>query len=659
MILAAVLVAVAVLGSSALAAALAMRRDLTALRLGTIGAVIACALGGAAGLVALLSGRVEALRTSFATPLGPLHAGIDRLSAFFLVCVFLVSGLSAVYGAGYLRAFVGRRRLAPAVAFFNLLVAAMAVVVLARDVVLFLVGWELMALASFFLVTYESDRPEVRRAGVTYLVASQAGVACVFVLFLILGRSSGSFEFASFTQAAAPVGALQAAAFLLAVVGFGSKAGFWPMHVWLPDAHPAAPSHVSAVMSGVMIKTGIYGLVRVLDFLGPPPAWWGALLLGIGAVSGVAGVLHALAQHDLKRLLAYHSVENIGIIALGLGLGLIGRSLGHPEVAVLGFTGGLLHVLNHGLFKGLLFQGAGSVLHATGTRELDTLGGLQRRMPRTALTFLVGAVAICGLPPLNGFVSEWLIYLGAFRAGADLPTAWAIPALAVVVALALIGGLAAACFVKAYGVVFLGEPRSDAAARAHEAPALMTGPMWAGAALCVAIGVAAPATAGLLGPLAASLAGVSATPALGPLVGVTLTAGAVIALVVILAVVRAGLLRGREVGAAGTWGCGYARPRPTMQYTAASFASPVLTPFDVVFHHEAHTQEPDGFFPRGATWEEHRVDRAESVIVRAVRGFVAGLRRLGFLQHGRVQLYLIYVLATLVALLLWRAVAGA
>ena len=268
----------------------------------------------------------------------------------------------------------------------------------------------------------------------------------------------------SFSTAAAPGGVL----FLLAVIGFGTKAGFIPMHVWLPEAHPAAPSHVSAVMSGVMIKTGIYGLLRMLTLLGPPPAWWGWTLLAIGAVSGILGVLYALSQHDLKRLLAYHSVENVGIIALGLGVGLLGISYGNPAMAVLGFTGGLLHVVNHALFKGLLFLGAGSVLHATGT-EIDRLGGLLRRMPVTGATFLVGAAAISGLPPLNGFVGEFLIYLGAMAglAGqARVVSAWPLMAVLVVGGLALIGGLAAACFTKAFGIVFLGEPRGAEAARA-------------------------------------------------------------------------------------------------------------------------------------------------------------------------------------------------
>jgi hydrogenase-4 component B len=354
-------------------------------------------------------------------------------------------------------------------------------------------------------------------------------------------------------------------------------------------------------------------------------------------------------------------VENIGIISLGLGLGLLGRSQGNPVVAFLGFSGGLLHVLNHGLFKGLLFQGAGSVLHGAGTREIDRLGGLSRKMPHTAATFLVGAAAICGLPPLNGFVSEWLIYVGAFRGAATLSSGGSVAALFAIVSLALIGGLAAACFVKAYGVVFLGEPRSEAASHAHESPRPMLWAMWMGAALCALVGLAPVQVVRLIAPAAASLAQIDAAPleAMGPLAGIVRASAVLVGLLLALALLRRLLLRRAEVAAGATWGCGYAQPSPRMQYTAASFADPVLAPFGVVFHRSAHAEGPSGAFPRAAAWEEHLEDRAERVLVPAVKGFAQALKKLDFLQRGRTQLYLAYVLATLVALLVWQAVKGA
>jgi formate hydrogenlyase subunit 3/multisubunit Na+/H+ antiporter MnhD subunit len=282
--------------------------------------------------------------------------------------------------------------------FFNLLLASMLLVVTARNGVLFLVSWEIMSLSSFFLVMFEDEKPGVREAGWTYLVTTHLGTALLLAMFVLLGRNSGSLDFDALSAPEAIAGVV----FLLGLIGFGTKAGLMPLHVWLPEAHPVAPSYVSAVMSGVMIKMGIYGLLRTLTWLGEPPAWWGWTLLVLGVVSGVLGVLYALAQHDLKRLLAYHSVENIGIIAMALGVGLLGVHYRIPAMAALGFTGGLLHVVNHALFKSLLFLGAGSVLHATGVGDLDRLGGLLKRMPITGTTFLIGAAAICGLPPLNG-----------------------------------------------------------------------------------------------------------------------------------------------------------------------------------------------------------------------------------------------------------------
>ena len=655
-----ILLSVGLLCASALAAVLVGRSDRAALWIGTVGGALSCALGAAAALGALLGGEASSLKAAGSLPVGELHVALDALSSFFLLCVFLVSAISAVYGGSYLGAYIGKRRVAPALFFFNILVASMAVVAIARDGILFLIAWEVMSLTSFFLVTFESEREEVRRAGMTYLIASQLGVILLFVLFVLLGQESGTFDFDTLGPTSGVAAGLANGCFLLALVGFGTKAGFWPVHVWLPDAHPAAPSHVSALMSGVMIKMGIYGLLRTLAFLGPPPVWWGAVLIAIGAVSGAAGVLHALAQHDLKRLLAYHSVENIGIIALGIGVGLLGQSQGNASVAFLGYAGGLLHVLNHGLFKGLLFQGAGSVLHSTGTRDIDSLGGLYRRMPTTATTFLVGSVAICGLPPLNGFVSEWLIYIGAFRGGAAFPTGWAVWALVVVPALALISGLAAACFVKAFGVAFLGEPRTEAALKAHEASKAMRAPMLFGALLCVAIGLWPAGALRIVAPAAMFLGKTAgAIPDAGPLLAITRVAAVLVALVVLLGLLRLALLRRREVSRAATWGCGYAAPSPRMQYTAASFAQPILALFAPVIHSRVDEQGPDGYFPAKAHFEEHLGDMAgERLLLPATRLAVRALSRLHAIQQGRLQLYLVYIAVTLVVLLVWQLGIG-
>jgi formate hydrogenlyase subunit 3/multisubunit Na+/H+ antiporter MnhD subunit len=433
-----------------------------------------------------------------------------------------------------------------------------------------------------------------------------------------------------------------------------------PFHVWLPEAHPAAPSHVSAVMSGVMIKTGIYGLVRVISLLGPPPLWWGWLLIGVGLTSGVLGVLLALAQHDLKRLLAYHSVENIGIIALGLGVGLLGWSTGSTFLMVTGFGGGLLHVVNHALFKGLLFLGAGAVLHATGTLNLERLGGLSKRMPRTSFAFLVGAVAICGLPPLNGFVSELLIYVGAFRgAGASSP-AVVVPTLAVLAGLALIGGLAAACFTKAYGIVFLGEPRTEV--EAHDPGPAMRLPMLVLIAACGAIGLGAPLLVPHLGGVVASVTGLPLSD-LAPLLveparwlAVSSVASlALLGLVGALALLRRRLLSRRTVGLAGTWDCGYVAPTARMQYTASSFAQPLLRLFQRALHTRVHLKAPETLFPAEASLETHTPDLASEGLFRPLFAGLEGvLARLRSLQQGRVQVYVLYIVLTISALLLWK-----
>ncbi len=650
-------VALAILVLSALISAVLARADRLCLRVGTIGSLAASALGVVGALRALLSREHSSLRLAWPLPVGELHVGVDPLSSFFLLCIFLVTGLAALYGAGYLPAYIGKRRLAPAVAFFNLLVAAMIAVVLARDGILLILAWEIMSISSFFLVTFEHDRADVRRAGFTYLVASHLGVLFLFVLFALLDRAAGSYDFDVLSRGAAAAAGVANLAFLLALVGFGTKAGFWPVHLWLPDAHPAAPSHVSALMSGVMIKMGVYGLLRTLPFLGPPPAWWGVVLVAIGAISGVLGVLQALAQHDLKRLLAYHSVENIGIIAIGIGIGILGQSHGQPAITFLGYAGALLHVLNHGLFKSLLFQGAGSILHGTGSTDLDALGGLQRRMPTTSLTFLVGAAAICGLPPLNGFVSEWLIYVGAFRGGASLPAGWALSSVIAVLALALIGGLAAACFVKAYGVVFLGQPRTDAPSHAHESGVSMRIAMILTSVLCLAIGVwpsgavrmVAPATG--LGDFVERDAGSAA----GALPAITSVALVIIACAGLLALLRALLLRRRVVARAATWGCGYAAPTARMQYTAASFAQPVLEPFAPVIYSQTQAEGPQGYFPSTAYYAEHVGDMAgERILLPASRRLMRILARVRVLQQGRIQLYLAYVLITLIVLLVWQ-----
>jgi hydrogenase-4 component B len=650
------LIAVGVLIGSAAIALVGVAR--WGARLSTAGTVAGCAIALVPALRVLAGAPPESLRAAWPVPYGAFDVTIDALSAFFLVPILTLSALAAVYGTEYLAAYRETRRIGVASCFFSLLVATMVFVVVARNAVLFLVAWELMTLASFFLVTFEDEQPGARDAGWVYLVAAHLGTACLLALFVLLGRASSSLDFEALRGASVPPGLL----FVLAVIGFGNKAGFVPLHVWLPEAHPAAPSHVSAVMSGVMIKTGIYGLVRILTLLGPPQPWWGWLLCGIGLTSGVLGMLLALAQHDLKRLLAYCSVENIGIIALGLGVGELGLSAGSAPVAVLGFAGALLHVLNHAMFKGLLFFGAGAVAHATGTREIDHLGGLLKRMPWTAGTFLVGAVAISGLPPLNGFVSEFLIYLGAVRGFVSADTTAAVPLLGVLAGLALIGGLAAACFTKAFGIVFLGQPRTEDAAHAHEPGLAMRAPMLLLAASCIVIGSLAPVAGEALRPVVEVVSGLAPETVGGVVASATrslsfvgLAALAVLLLTALLAGLRLRILSGRRVEEGCTWDCGYARPSARMQYTGSSFAQPLTGLFALLLRSRQQLVLPEGLFPSRASLSTETPDVfTRGLYVPVFTAIARRLSALRWLQHGRVHLYVLYIALTLVALLIWK-----
>jgi hydrogenase-4 component B len=630
--------------------------------IGASGAVLGCAVGIAASAPVLLGGASPSLRLPWDLPLATFSVAIDSLSSFFLLPVFSISALAAIYGAGYDRPSPEHPRPSGfSWLWFNLLVASMAMVLVSRNGILFLMAWELMTIASYFLVTTHDERAEVRRAGRIYLIAAHAGTACLLVLFLLLG-THGTLDFDAFGPSGARTAAGTGAIFLLAVAGFGVKAGFIPLHVWLPEAHPAAPTHVSAVLSGVMIKLGIYGILRTITYLGEPPLWWGWVLLVVGLVSGVLGVLYALAQHELKRLLAYHSVENIGIIAMGMGLGLIGAARHSPILFALGFGAALLHVVNHAIFKALLFFGAGSAIQGAGTGEIEHLGGLLKRMPTTGTTFLTGAVAISGLPPLNGFVSEFLLLLGAFAAvgGDKLPVG--IAGVALIAGMALIGGLAAACFAKAFGIVFLGEPRTAEANEAREAAALMRLPMVVLALACVGIGLASPwllpivaRVLPLIGALSPDASGPGLMAARPALLGVTLVGSLFLVVLCLLAALRTSLLRRRPVRAAVTWDCGYARPTPRLQYTASSFAQPILDLFAPMLGTRVSSVNPRGIFPSAASLETSTPDSIRERVFRPIfveiDRLLARFRRI---QEGRVQVYVLYIALTLLALLAYQ-----
>lgn len=658
-----VLVALVILAAGGAGALAAASRPQLATVIGAGGCVAGCAVGCLAAFSSLGNPAVF-LRRAWEVPYGEFALEIDPLSAFFLLIVFGLCLLAAVYGAAYLSHAATRRPVGPSWLFFNLLVASMALVVLARNGVLFLVAWEVMALSSFFLVTFEDDKPSVREAGRLYLIATHVGTAFLVALFMALAARTGSADFDHWREAAASAPPVSTGLlFALALVGFGTKAGLVPFHVWLPEAHPAAPSHVSAVMSGAMIKMGIYGLLRSLSFLGPPPPWWGATLIGLGVASALVGVLFALIQQDIKRLLAYSSVENVGLIAIGLGLGMLGRSYDMPALVALGFSGALLHLLNHALFKGVLFLGAGAIAHETGTRQIDRLGGLLKRMPITGACVLAGSAAITALPPFNGFAGEFLLYLASFRGVMALHGARGLLPLAALVGLALSGGLAAACFLRLSGLTLLGLPRGEAAATAREPVTAMCVPMVILAALCLLLGLAPGLPLRIVGP-AASTAVAGAAPA-GAFVGSVELVGRIprvfallIALVIILAWGRRRLLSRHGAAAALTWDCGYERPTHRMQYTASSFSEPIREMFALLLPARRQVVSPEGHFPARASFRSEVVRPFQERLYSPAFGAVSrGISRLRWLHHGRVQLYVLYIVVTLILMLSWFLVS--
>jgi hydrogenase-4 component B len=601
---------------------------------------------------------------------GGLALRLDGLSAFFLILIGLGAVPAAIYGVSYSKGFEGRVSLRLFGAMFNLFLLSMTLVTMADNVLTFLLMWELMSLTSYFLVITEADEEGTLRAGGWYLAMTHMGLAMIMAAFLLLmGSGSGSFdELRANAPSLSP--AVRNTLFILAFLGFGSKAGVIPLHVWLPMAHPAAPSHVSALMSGVMIKMGIYGLLRVgFDLLGGGPAWWGGIVLGAGAVSALLGVLYALMEHDLKRLLAYHSVENIGIILIGIGAGMIFHSYGLMAPAALGYIGGLYHTINHTAFKGLLFLGAGSVLHATHTRNMEEMGGLIKRMPVTALCFLIGSAAISALPPLNGFASEWIVFqvlLGGF----NIPQ----PEVAVVMpiavgALALTSGLAAACFVKAFGITFLAMPRTKEAEHAHEAPLTMRVGMVMMALACVALGLGPYAVVPVLGRILTGLGrlpetrldftlGLSlAAPNGFALISPTLMAAGLLILLGLVPLVMLLLRVNRKLRVSESWGCGRIGQTPRMEYTATAFAEPLRRIFTelyrptkeltIDFHPESK------YFVQSIEYRSEITPWFEKYLyepcLRVVRLIATLVRRL---QSGSLHAYLFYVIIALVILLL-------
>jgi len=595
--------------------------------------VVAAAILGLAGAADVLShARRITGSVTWQLPAATLALRIDPLAAAFLLPIFILSACAAVYALDYARQQARVRF------FAGLLGAGMAGVIVAAHGMVFLVAWEIMAVAAFFLIATNDDDSEVRIAAWMYLIATHVGTVALLAMFTLLRGARGTFLLGP-VAATAP---MAATIFLLALAGFGFKAGVMPLHFWLPGAHANAPSHVSALLSGAMLKVGIYGLMRTLSFFAAPPAWWGVVLLFFGLASAMIAIALAVAQSDLKRALAYSSIENIGVILTALGVAVLGRATAHPLWIALGMGAAILHVWNHSLFKGLLFLAAGSVLHATHRRRIDDLGGLLRRMPVTGTTFIVGAAAAAALPGANAFLSEALLYLGFFEAARD-SSAVALGA----AVLALAGALAVVCFVRLAGIVFLGAPRSESAQQAKEAGWAMRLPLLILAVACIAPGIWPEL---VVAPLGVIIGNDGAGSALAPFaLPLRITAFATIGLAAVL------LLRARRSPRALTWDCGYAAPSTRMQYTGRSFGEWLterLMPG--FFRPTVEVAAPRGLFPAEATLLV-RVDEpfADRVYLPRARRWAKRAARLRWVQQGRLPLYLLYIFLTLLAAIAW------
>jgi hydrogenase-4 component B len=611
---------------------------------------------GSAGAVRILAGAGGSrYLVAWPLPFDRCELAADHLSALFLLPLLLVTACCALYGRAYLPAEQHPATEKRVTLFLGLLSASMALVLLARNGVLLLLAWELMALSSWMLLATNLRDRQVQRAGTVYLLATHTGTMVLYLFFSLLQTRTGSFLF-PVEHSISSQGGIAVIMLLAALIGFGAKAGIMPLHIWLPGAHANAPSHVSALMSGIMLKVGLYGILRAVSFFQAVPLWFGWLVLVLGGGSAVAGIALASSQRDLKRLLACSSIENIGIIVLGLGIAFVGMASTNQLLIVFGLIGAFLHLVNHALFKPLLFLGSGVIIHATGTRQIDQMGGLSRPLPRTSLLFLAGSLAICGLPPFNGFVGELFLYLAAFQEGMHAP----LPFMAFTAPLlALVGGIAVITFVKLYGLLFLGAPRTPEAAHGHEAPAAMLVPMAVLAGFCLLGGLAAPLLARLVMPVVSTYSGLGQTLVMGlvapvPLRTVSIMNGLLLGGILLIWLIWHQLVSHRPVASADTWGCGFLAPTARMQYTGSAFAELSGSIFNTSAIPSVRLAALQPLFAAPSLFcpalTERILDRLLLPVMTGVDWCFSWLRRM---QNGHLYLYMLYIFVTLFALMVW------
>jgi len=579
---------------------------------------------------------------------------IDPLSAFFIIIILIMGLLGLIYSKGYLKPYIEKgKSVSSHYIFYTALILSMLGVVTCQNALFFLVIWEIMSLSSFFLCIFENSEKEVLNAGIKYLVFMHISVLFLIIPFAILSTKTGSFDFESFSPVLRNNGPLADIIFMLFFIGFGIKAGFVPFHNWLPKAHPIAPSHVSAIMSGVMIKTGIYGILRILTLSGGVTKFIAYFVLIISVISALYGILYALGQSDIKKMLAYSSIENMGIIGIGLGVGMLGLVYNHPMVAFLGFIGAIFHILNHSIFKNLLFFGAGAVYLKSHTKNMELLGGLIKNMPKTAVLFLIGSVAICALPPFNGFIGEFLIYFGILK-GLSVNSFFNFLVLIFAFAgLALVGTMALLCFTKAFSITFLGHKRSGLAEDVKdEACQTMIIPMGVLAVFALCIGLFPEFMFQILiTPVETLMGGLYAIQSveepINTLQIISVTAFSVIGLTVLLMILRFRL--NKNVKTAPTWSCGYDKELKRAQYTGSSYVSPFLSMLKPLFKKVYDIEKPKKLFPKAAHFSLKLEDIEEAYVINPLLKFDEWfLTQFEKLQNGNLQDYLKYGLIFLI-----------
>lgn len=614
-------------------------------------------LGGLALWRVLKKTGVSDLRWNWPLPGASFHIGLDSLSCFFLLLILLAGLCCGIYGESYL-SHDSHAPKAAARFFFLFLIGSMSLLIISRNAVLFMISWELMSLSAFGLISSDYTGPESSKAGLIYLLCAHIGALALLFLFAFLGSRAGSLEFSAFSLAQPLSQTQQTALLIISLIGFGSKAGFLPLHFWLQEAHPAAPSHASAIMSGVMIEMGVYGFLRLWSLLGPVSPSAGILMIFLGISGAVFGAVWALMQRDFKRLLAYSSIENIGIILAAAGLGYYGLSRRDFPLAVLGFSAALFHTFNHGLFKPLLFLSAGNVYQQAKTRDIEELGGLQKKMPLTGILSAAGCAALCGLPPFNGIISEYLIYSGFLRPSTK-ETALFLSFSASLLAFA--GAVALAAFSKYYGFIFLGNPRSEKAALAREAEPCMIFPMAILAALCLLIGIFPNTIFSFAFKSAQSLINspmnLSGTYE-ASLQNLDLIAGAgtlLLAAALLLWFLRGILLGAKIIKQGPIWACGFDSPSARMQYTGSSYAMPLQRILSPLLPVREKSHPPIGYWPQESSFESRTPDPALEIWIPVfIRAFSERLSRPRKIHHGKIQYYLLYMSAFLIFLLLWK-----